>query len=589
MTDRVLFQTGDDLSEQTLGESRAQQNSIDYVERGLDVSVDWVNDTVQLTEGLAFLKHQGRGYALVPDGRAGLALADPAGLNYVFLAFDPAGQDSIEIRIETGQTTAEPALLIAVADGTDETVEPRNRAPDGEFESVDTENLVHTPAENISQSLQSALSGGLAVADASGTMKSVNPANFSDDSAAVQSLVDWIETNHGSGAIHVPVLRPDGTEYTFPTQISDSNDMCPVSFYFHSEGTGQSADPPNFQVTINNGNQLLDLSGDLNTGEASQGLEVIGGDWNFNGNDTGLVRTRKVNGVKVYPRTAMSFIGDLVVFDSQSYEWKLDANLIIPKDSQTAKTARVVVLENSLATQGPDDGVVLPSFSLVGAHDVGFHNNATAGNIRLYGHWEGAHGRAEIDNPTGSVYMFGSVNSTATGAHGIYHDGYQALISPSVLGNTDGDGIHIGPGNPGPFKIETPTLTGSIIGDVINIESFDQGSTRSYIPYESTIRGSVTYPASWGNNLRYLDGWTKSREGTVTVPAAGSAVLSAYSGGPGMQSKANYWVATDPGVDVEIELIKRWNAVNSQHEYRVQETTGNASVDVSYVVLLRDK
>jgi len=99
MSDKVLFQTDDALSEQNLAEQRARENSTDYVERGLSVTPDWTNSKIDVSSGHAVVMDGSKAYDAFPDARTDLGLADGSGMNYVFLVVDPSNQDDISVVI----------------------------------------------------------------------------------------------------------------------------------------------------------------------------------------------------------------------------------------------------------------------------------------------------------------------------------------------------------------------------------------------------------------------------------------------------------------------------------------------------------
>lgn len=130
MADTVLWRTDDELSQTNLGEAAGQSNRTDYVEHGISLTVDYTDDTVDITTGKAYLLHQNQGYALLPDARTGLALADGTTLNYIYLTFDTGQQNAISYEIATAKgDVSQPKLLVGTADGSSSTTVERNRDP----------------------------------------------------------------------------------------------------------------------------------------------------------------------------------------------------------------------------------------------------------------------------------------------------------------------------------------------------------------------------------------------------------------------------------------------------------------------------
>lgn len=142
MADQVLFQTDDALSETNLAKWRARDNSTDYVERGLQVTPDWTNATIDISAGHAVIKDGVKGYDVFVDSRAGLALADSNGMNYVFLVMDPSNQDDVSFKVNTdGSAPSKPSLLIQELDASAETASPVGRQPNASYSALEAKTL----------------------------------------------------------------------------------------------------------------------------------------------------------------------------------------------------------------------------------------------------------------------------------------------------------------------------------------------------------------------------------------------------------------------------------------------------------------
>ncbi len=131
MTDRVLFQTDDALSEANLWRALDRSNATDYVELGLDVIPTWADGEVTIGAGVAFIRDVGNDIGLVvrADERT-VSLADSGGDNWVHLVVDGSGQDVVEIDVRADESAPSgPSLLLAEADAAAETVTERNRLP----------------------------------------------------------------------------------------------------------------------------------------------------------------------------------------------------------------------------------------------------------------------------------------------------------------------------------------------------------------------------------------------------------------------------------------------------------------------------
>jgi len=94
-TGTVVWQDGDDLSEQNLTQRAAKTNQSDYVERGLGITADWAAGTIDIGSGYAVVRDGQQAYDVFPDAQAGVSLPNSSGSNYVYLTHDPATDDDI--------------------------------------------------------------------------------------------------------------------------------------------------------------------------------------------------------------------------------------------------------------------------------------------------------------------------------------------------------------------------------------------------------------------------------------------------------------------------------------------------------------
>lgn len=133
------FQDGDQLSEGNLGKALLADNNKDYVDRGGGITGP-SNGDITVEAGQVFIEDTASEqlYKVYPP-EATLTLPNATGDNYVYATFDPDVQDSAqwEITDTQGSGLANPVrLLRAVVDGGAGTVELRNDAPSGTFESA---------------------------------------------------------------------------------------------------------------------------------------------------------------------------------------------------------------------------------------------------------------------------------------------------------------------------------------------------------------------------------------------------------------------------------------------------------------------
>ena len=137
----VVWQDGDDLDEQNLPRAAAKSNQTDYVERGLTVTLDGANDTVDIGSGHAVIQDGQEAYDVFPDQQTNISLPNTGGSNYIFLVHDPATDDDVRYHIDDDDSPpADPSLKIAIADTSADSVTPLHQAPAAEFDNVSVTN-----------------------------------------------------------------------------------------------------------------------------------------------------------------------------------------------------------------------------------------------------------------------------------------------------------------------------------------------------------------------------------------------------------------------------------------------------------------
>ncbi|QLH78667.1 metallophosphoesterase [Halosimplex rubrum] len=144
MSDKVLFNDGDQLSEQNLAQRAAKSNQTDYVERGMSVTPNG-DGTIDIGSGHAVVRDADRAWDVFPDPRAGLPLQDSSGTNHVFLTFDAGASDvdeSLNYHIDAdGSEPSTPSLLIAIVDAGAGAVAEQNSDPSISAEQLNTKPL----------------------------------------------------------------------------------------------------------------------------------------------------------------------------------------------------------------------------------------------------------------------------------------------------------------------------------------------------------------------------------------------------------------------------------------------------------------
>ena len=126
----VVWQGGDGLDEADLATVAAKSNQTDYVERGLSVTYDGVNDTIDIGSGHAVIEDSQRAYDVLPAQETGISLPAPSGVNYVYLVHDPETDDDVRYHVDDDDSApSDPSLKIAEVDAGASTVTEQNRDP----------------------------------------------------------------------------------------------------------------------------------------------------------------------------------------------------------------------------------------------------------------------------------------------------------------------------------------------------------------------------------------------------------------------------------------------------------------------------
>jgi len=237
-TGTVVWQDGDDLSEQNLTQRAAKTNQTDYVERGLGITADWAAGTIDIGSGYAVIQDGQQAYDVFPDAETDVSLPNESGSNYVYLTHDPATDDSVSIHVDDDDTPpSTPSLKRAVVDTSAESVTPLNSAPDGEFGDFSADTLT-SPLDGGEQTVTNL--GGVSTTLSDKTLSSLG------------SLEDFIAitTNLGANYMttgYVSVTAEDGTDRTAALYRFIGTPGAPV----HTELVEQGASAGGGGLTLN--------------------------------------------------------------------------------------------------------------------------------------------------------------------------------------------------------------------------------------------------------------------------------------------------------------------------------------------------
>jgi len=134
-TGTVLWESGDDITETALATAQALTTTSDYKDRGLSVTYDSNADTIDIGSGLAIPADGSEAYLVETNQETDISIPDPAGVNYVYLAYDPAGADEeYTIHVDDDDSAPSgPTLKLAEVDAANNSVDNSiNDAPVGQ-------------------------------------------------------------------------------------------------------------------------------------------------------------------------------------------------------------------------------------------------------------------------------------------------------------------------------------------------------------------------------------------------------------------------------------------------------------------------
>lgn len=146
MADEILFEGGDTLTEDDIGQALARTGYSNYVAADITVTADYQAAVCDISSGRAYLIHNGRDRTLLPDARAGVPLATD-GINHLYITITEASQPSggSKLAIEyaassdgTPPTSASASLKVAEIDMGARTVTEVNRFEPGSDNDAQT-------------------------------------------------------------------------------------------------------------------------------------------------------------------------------------------------------------------------------------------------------------------------------------------------------------------------------------------------------------------------------------------------------------------------------------------------------------------
>ncbi|WP_254279302.1 hypothetical protein [Haloarcula marina] len=143
MADTVLFQDGDELSEDNLSAILSLKNNSDYVESGMELDPDFRRNKVTIGNKRAYGNHaiirgENGVYHAFPDQKT-KDLATSSGINHIFININTNSSNKIDYDITEDENTAkESTIKIGIVDCKEKSISLVNRAPDADFENINT-------------------------------------------------------------------------------------------------------------------------------------------------------------------------------------------------------------------------------------------------------------------------------------------------------------------------------------------------------------------------------------------------------------------------------------------------------------------
>ena len=252
MTDRVLFQTDDALSEANLGRVLDRSNARDYVERGFDAIANWGDSEVTVGAGVAFVHDSQTDRTVVVDAdERTVSLADAGGDNRVHLVVDDSAQDAVRLDVRADSSDpAGPSLLLLEADAAAETLTDRNRLPR-------VQSREPTDAEDVARKAETD------ALDATKAGLPINTADLSDDAVtAAKIAAAAVESGQiADGAVGVDELAAAlGTSDSNPVPGTTHIESLDISQALSGPGVSET-DVTDFDGSAGSDGQVLSTDG----------------------------------------------------------------------------------------------------------------------------------------------------------------------------------------------------------------------------------------------------------------------------------------------------------------------------------------
>jgi len=414
----------------------------------------------------------------------------------------------------------------------------------------------------------------------------VDPANHSDDSAALQNLNDDLVANmpsNGSEAIvTIPPVKPDGSRWSFPSTVTfgdadAANTVLPRGIGFGRQGG-------RITTTIDDGSPVFELVGNPSAGAATKTQNWAGGFYFHGPNDAEAIRLRGMLGLK------LRNIGLYAMAENADASGGVESDGAVVLSSSCFGN----LIDGLYWYGGNGDATIIghddpagspPGFNKIGGATVvsGDHSAAVSDNghgvkrLRVGGHYEGHTGASLLDFSAGSLFVSDDFEAGNIGTRTIDFDGALLNIaSGSHLGSPDTEVIQIGP-NVSAFKIPSYTRAIKSLTQDISIDSSFTGSNQpSLLPPLESLQDGVTNPDASGN-IRATGRGLLVETSNLTVSGGGTATSGTF--GKQVNPHVYYRITTN-----QREVSWRVGTDGSGNQQIIFEEHSGGSADVSYII-----
>jgi hypothetical protein len=373
---------------------------------------------------------------------------------------------------------------------------------------------------------------------------SVDPADYDDDSAALQALVDDLFANMDGGTrighVTLPQRKSDGSSWTFPRTVSLGSDEpadTPVDrgrvVLPHGRG------PARVETTIDDGSPLfhLDPVHPVRILDSFGGFTAIG-----KGNDTEFLRITSCMYWELQNVFAVAFAAGpestaAIVVDSNSYNWHMNNVQWWGDDTEHAD---VIGDDNTRDVDNPvTDGHMVLDIHKPCRNGVNF---TEGGRSSIAGHIEGA-ANAGIRCIGGSIFVTDETwfwNTAGDDTNNIQVDDGTLTVGNIYAGRCTGDVVSIGP-DMHQFHVEPFTTSwanmneGNQSGAALAIaEGAGSGTPlRSSVPFPDQFAQDFDVSTLVGNtHVVFPNGKSLAAAGSLAVPAGERRRVQLDGGSP---------------------------------------------------------